>query len=84
LLWSGIDPHLYFKRSDPSEGDSFQHLLILDYAGQVVAWQSRQSDDQGTQWLEVPWESIENLNRHIREAAPLRYRQAQPHVFSKS
>jgi hypothetical protein len=84
LLWSGIDPNRYFKRSPQSEVDSFEHLLTLDYAGQVVAWQSMQSDAQGRRWLEVPWESIENLNRHIRDVEPLRYRQAQPPASPKS
>lgn len=84
LLWSGIDPHRYFKRSNLSEIASFKHLLTLDYAGQVVAWQSIQSGDRETQWLEAPSGSIDNLNRHIREVEPLRYHQTQPATSSKS
>lgn len=78
LLWSGIDPHRYFKGSKRSEAESFRHLLTLDYTGHVVAWQSVRPDGQGEQWLEVPSESIEDLNRHIRNVEPLRYRQALP------
>ena len=74
LLWSGIDPHRYFSKNDLAAVESFNHLLTLDYAGQIVAWQSMQSDDRERRWLEVAWQSIENLNRHIRDVEPLRYR----------
>jgi hypothetical protein len=83
LLWSGIDPHRYFNRSDQSEAESFRHLLTLDYAGQVVAWQSKQTDDQGPRWLEAPPESIDNLNLRIHDVEPLRYQQAQPAASPK-
>jgi hypothetical protein len=74
LLWSGADPLRYLNRSDLLEVESFKHLLTLDFSGQVVAWHSMQSDDRERRWLEVAWQSIENLNRHIRDVGPLRYR----------
>ena len=83
LLWSGIDPRRFFNRSDQSGTESFRHLLTLDYTGQVVAWQSMQIDDRGHRWLEAPPESIESLNRHIRDVEPLRYQQAKPTVSPK-
>lgn len=76
LLWSGIDPYRYFKGSHPAEIAPFKHLLTLDYAGQVVAWQTIQSSAQESRWLEVPSESLDNLNRRIRDVEPLRYRLA--------
>lgn len=76
LLWSGIDPHRYFSQNDLASVESFNHLLTLDYAGQIVAWQSLQSDNQERRWSEAPPDSIETLNRRIREVEPLRYRQA--------
>ncbi len=83
LLWSGIDPRRYFNRGNRPEVESFRHLLTLDFTGQVVAWQSMQPDDQEHRWLEAPSASIENLNRHISDVEPLRYRQAQPPASSK-
>ncbi|MFO7642218.1 MAG: hypothetical protein R6X17_13425 [Candidatus Competibacteraceae bacterium] len=74
LLWSGADLLRYLNRSDQLEVESFKHLLTLDFSGQVVAWHSMQSDDRERRWLEVAWQSIENLNRHIRDVEPLRYR----------
>jgi hypothetical protein len=76
LLWSGIDPHRYFSKNDLAAVESFSHLLTLDYAGQIVAWQSLQSDNRERRWSEAPQDSIETLNRRIREVEPLRYRQA--------
>ncbi|MEI2779763.1 MAG: hypothetical protein V9H25_00230 [Candidatus Competibacter sp.] len=84
LLWSGIDPHRYFNRDHRTETESFRHLLTLDFSGQVVAWQSVRPDGRERQWLEVPPESIEDLNRRIRETEPLRYRPAQPPASPKS
>lgn len=78
LLWSGIDPYRYFKRGNKSEIESFRHLLTLDYAGQVVAWQSLDPGDHEHRWSEAPQESMDRLNDHIRSTEPLRYRLAQP------
>ena len=74
LLWTGIDPQRYFRRHNQSEVESFKHLLTLDYAGQVVAWQSKPANEQKDSWLEVQPEIIENLNRYIRDIEALRYR----------
>jgi len=78
LLWSGIDPRRYFDRDHRSEIEAFRHLLTLDFSGQVVAWRSAPLDGQNRQWQEARPESIEHLNRRIRETEPLRYRPAQP------
>ncbi|MBK8185242.1 MAG: hypothetical protein IPK63_21005 [Candidatus Competibacteraceae bacterium] len=77
LLWAGIDPQRYFRRNYRPEIESFRHLLTLDYAGQVVAWQSLQPGAEPP-WLEVRPEIIENLNRHIRDVESLRYQEGQP------
>lgn len=75
LLWSGIDPYRYFKQGNRSGDESFKHLLTLDYAGEVVGWQSAQSDNSEHRWLDAPQDHIERINERIRTIEPLRYRQ---------
>lgn len=74
LLWSGIDPYRYFKQSDRPGAGSFKHLLTLDYAGEVVGWQSAQLDGTERHWLDAQPDLIERINEHIRTVEPLRYR----------
>jgi hypothetical protein len=80
LLWSGVDPQRYFKHGASAAEDkgAYTHLLTLDYVGQVVLWNSAQSNEQGRDWVEASPERIERLNRQIRGGEPLRYRQELP------